>query len=322
MDFYKKIISSRSLRQKILFHLGFIPDKAMTSLQYRIKTGRRIDWRHPKRYTEKLQVYKTYYRNPLMVTCSDKADVRGYVADRGLSRLLNELYGVYDSCGEIDFDALPAAFVAKDTLGDGAGVSVLICRDKTSLDRKKFEQTLRRWTSTPHNKPCGGREWPYYSGKKHRILIEKYIESEAEEGGLVDYKFFCFNGEPKYLYVMANRSNPQGPSIGIYDAEFHLTPYRRTGRAPLPRPVPKPDNFEEMLDAARRLSEPFPHVRVDLYNPNGKLLFGELTFFSGTGYTTFTPDEFDYILGEEFHLPAEIQPRENSNAPSRHPQRP
>ena len=303
VDFYKKIISSRQLRQKILFRLGFIPDKAMTSLQYRIKTGRGIDWHNPKRYTEKVQVYKTYYRDPLMVTCSDKADVRGYVAEQGLAHILNELYGVYNSCAEIDFDALPNRFVAKDTLGDGAGVSVLICRDKNTLDREKFERTLSGWISTPHNKPFGGREWPYYSGKKHRVLIEKYIEPEPETGGLTDYKFFCFHGEPKYLYVMTGRGQAGGPSIGIYDAHFRLTRYRRKGRAPLPRAVPKPGNFDEMLDAARRLSKPFPHVRVDLYNPDEKLIFGELTFFSGTGYITFEPDEFDYILGKEFRLP-------------------
>ena len=303
MDFYKKIISSRQLRQKILYRLGFIPDKVMTSLQYRIKTGRGIDWRHPKRYTEKVQVYKTYYRDPLMVTCSDKADVRGYVAEQGLAHILNELYGVYDSCDEIDFAALPNRFAAKDTLGDGAGVSVLLCRDKNALSRRKFEETLCGWISAPHDKPFGGREWPYYSGKKHRVLIEKYIEPDSETDGLIDYKFFCFDGEPKYLYVMTGRGGAGGPSIGIYDAQFRPTGCRRKGRPPLPREIPKPENFDEMLDAARRLSKPFPHVRADFYNPNGKLIFGELTFFSGTGYIMFEPDEFDYILGKEFRLP-------------------
>ncbi len=304
MDFYKKIFRSYKFRQTLLRSFGFVPDKAMTSLQYFIKLHRRIDWKNPKRYTEKVQVYKTYYRDPLMVTCSDKADVRGFVAEQGLRGLLNEVYGVYDSYEEIGFDALPERFAAKDTLGDGAGHAVILCADKAKLDRASFERTVRAWTSTPHRQPFGGREWPYYSGKKHRILIEKYIDAGRDAGGLTDYKFFCFDGEPKYLYVMTDRGGPEGPQLGIFDAGFAQLPYRRSGRRTLADPPAKPENFGAMLDAARRLSAPFPHVRVDLYNVGGKIIFGELTFFSGTGYTAFEPDEFDFILGREFHLPA------------------
>ncbi|MBR5415504.1 MAG: hypothetical protein IK105_06165 [Thermoguttaceae bacterium] len=304
MDSYKKIFRSYRFRQALLRSLGFIPDRAMTSLQYYVKLHRRIDWKNPRRYTEKVQVYKTYYRDPLMVTCSDKADVRGYVAQRGLSEILNEVYAVCDSYGEVDFGALPRRFVAKDTLGDGAGHAVILCADKDRLDRAGFEKQLRGWVAAPHRRPFGGREWPYYSGKKHRILIEKYLD--AGPGGLTDYKFFCFDGEPKYLYVMTGRGDEEGPRLGIFDAGFNKLPCVRRGRRDLAEPIEKPENYGAMLEAARRLSAPFPHVRVDLYNIGGKIVFGELTFFSGTGYIAFDPDSFDYTLGEAFRLPESI----------------
>ncbi len=307
MDFYKKIFRSYRFRQALLRWLGFVPDRLMTSLQYYVKLRRRIDWKNPRRYTEKIQVYKTYYRDPLMVVGSDKADARDFVAARGLSEILNEVYGVYDSYDEIDFGALPERFVAKDTLGDGAGHAVILCADKEKLDRADFEKRLRAWTATPHRRPFGGREWPYYSGKRHRILIEKFLDAGPE--GLTDYKFFCFDGEPKYLYVMTDRAGDGGPRLGIFDAGFTKLPYARRGRRDLEGPVAKPENYGAMLDTARRLSAPFPHVRVDLYNLAGRVVFGELTFFSGTGYTAFDPDSFDFVLGEAFRLPESIRRR-------------
>ena len=307
MDFYKRIFRSYRFRQTLLRRLGFIPDRAMTSLQYYIKLRRRIDWKNPRRYTEKVQVYKTYYRDPLMIACSDKADVRGYVAGCGLPEILNGLCGVYDSYDEIDFGALPERFAAKDTLGDGGGHEVLLCRDKEKLDRAVFEKRLRSWTATPAHRPSGGREWPYYSGRNHRILIEQFLDGGPE--GLTDYKFFCFDGEPKYLYVMTDRGGVGGPRLGIFDADFTKLPVARRGRRDLAEPPARPENYGAMLDAARRLSAPFPHVRVDLYNIAGRIVFGELTFFSGTGYIAFDPDSFDFTLGEAFNLPESIRGR-------------
>lgn len=126
---YKKIIKSRETRIKLLSLLNFIPDKTMIKLQYYIKTGRRLNLKHPQRYTEKLQWYKLYYRDPLMQQCSDKYDVREYVKSKGLGHILNECYGVYERVEDIDFDSLPNQFVLKDTLG-GGGNSVIICRKK------------------------------------------------------------------------------------------------------------------------------------------------------------------------------------------------
>ena len=125
---YKKIIKSRKVREQILRLLRFVPDKTMVKIQYRIKTGRKLNLKNPQRYTEKLQWYKLYYKNPLMIKCVDKYDVREYVKSLGLEEILNECYGVFDKVEDIDFDKLPNQFVMKDTLG-GGGDRVIICKD-------------------------------------------------------------------------------------------------------------------------------------------------------------------------------------------------
>lgn len=299
---YKKIIKSRKTRLKILRMLDFIPDKTMIKIQYFIKTGRRLNLKKPQRYTEKLQWYKLYYRDPLMQQCADKYDVREYVRSKGLGYILNECYGVYERVEDIDFDSLPEQFVLKDTLG-GGGNSVIICRYKATFDFENAKKQMQEWLSIDSNKKHEGREW-VYQGRKHRIIIEKYIESNPSEGGLVDYKFFCFNGEPKYLYVIADRILGQIAGIGIFNVNFELLSVIRTDERPLERNIEKPKNFDEMIEIAKILSEDFLHARIDLYNLNGSIIFGETTFFTGSGYMGFIPDNFDKIIGNAFILPS------------------
>lgn len=298
---YKKIIKSRETRLRILRTLDFIPDKTMIKMQYFIKTGRRLNLKNPQRYTEKLQWYKLYYRDPLMQQCADKYDVREYVRSKGLGYILNECYGVYERVEDIDFDSLPDQFVLKDTLG-GGGNSIIICKDKATFDFENAKKQMQKWLSIDSNKKHEGREW-VYQGKKHRIIIEKYIESNPSEGGLVDYKFFCFNGKPKYLYVIADRILGQIAGLGIFDVNFELLSVIRTDERPLERNIEKPKNFDEMIDIVKIISKDFPHVRVDLYNQDGNIIFGENTFFDGSGYHKYEPDEFDYELGSYFKLP-------------------
>ena len=186
---YKMIVKSPEKRQAILNCLNWIPDAIMIKIQYWIKTDRKLDLKNPKRFTEKLQWYKINYKNPDMVRCVDKYEVRQYVIEKGLEEILNPVFGVYENSNQININALPSRFVAKDTLGGGAR-SIIICRDKEKIDFKEFFFQISKWTV---EKKCGGgREWPYYSGKKGRILIEKFIESENGEVGLLDYKFSCF----------------------------------------------------------------------------------------------------------------------------------
>ena len=295
---YKELIKSRSLRIKIMQALSFVPDEWMVSIQYRIKTGHRLNLKDPKRFTEKLQWYKLNYRDPLMQQCVDKYDVREYVKSCGLKSILNECYGVYNTPEEIDFDSLPNSFVLKDTLG-GGGNSVILVENKNRLDWELTKKQMARWTSQPVKLKHPGREW-VYDGRPHRIVVEKYIQSDPQKGGLVDYKFFCFDGKIYCVYVMTDRT--AGLKMAVYDSEFRPMNAYISYDQKLQEVVPTPENYFEMCNIAQKLSSRFPHVRIDLYNQDGKIWFGETTFFDGSGYTLFEPDEFDYTMGEQFKI--------------------
>ena len=229
---YKKIIKSRELRLFILRILLFIPDKTMIKLQYRIKTGRRLNLKDPQRFTEKLQWYKLYYRNEDMIRCVDKADVRDFVKERGLEEILIPCIGVYENPNDINWDELPNSFVIKDTLGMG-GSSVIIVKDKKSTDLNGIKTEIQKWVKVNAHVKSGGREWPYYSGKNHRVIIEEYLESDTEKGGLIDYKFFCFKGDPTYLYVITDRKVGEKACFGIYDSDFNqINAYRTDEKKP------------------------------------------------------------------------------------------
>lgn len=298
---YKKLIRSRTLRIKIIQALNFIPDKQMIQLQYRIKTGNKLNLKNPQRYTEKLQWYKLYYRNPLMSICADKYEVREYVKSKGFDRILNELYGIYDTPDEIDFNKLPKAFVLKDTLG-GGGNSVIIVEDKDKINKEQIIKQMWNWVNESVNKKHVGREW-IYEGKKHRIIAEKLLVNQ-EQNDLPDYKFFCFDGKVEYLYLMRNYTfhHSEG-EMGFLDKDFKLLKERRMDFKPITHQPGKPENYNDMLKIAEILSQEFPHVRVDFYNINGQIIFGEMTFFNASGYTKFEPDEFDFAIGEKFVLP-------------------
>lgn len=296
---YKKIIKSRAIRIKIMQAMSFVPDKWMVSLQYKIKTGRKLNLKNPQRYTEKLQWYKMYYRDPVMKQCVDKYEVRKYVEECGLGSILNECYGVYSSPDEIDFGKLPDSFVLKDTLG-GGGNSVILVPDKSKLNIEQVKQQMAQWVAESTSVKHPGREW-VYDEMPHRIVAEKFISSNPETGGLIDYKFFCFGGRVACLYVMGNREN--GLKVGIYDRNFRKLDAYISYDEKMETEAQKPENFEEMCEIAEKLSAKFPHARIDLFDQNGVIAFGEITFFSGSGYTLFNPDEFDFQLGDFFQLP-------------------
>lgn len=300
---YKKIIRSRAMRKKILNLLRFVPDTTMLRLQYFIKFGRKLNLNKPQRYSEKLQWYKLNYRDPLMAQCVDKYDVREYIRSIGLESILNDCYGIYHGPEEIDFDQLPEKFVLKDTLGSG-GDSVIICSDRAAFDADSAMNQMKEWVKADGAAKDSGREWPYYGLKrKHRIVAEKYIESRAEEGGLIDYKFFCFDGKAQIIYGIADRTLGAGAGLGVYDREFRQLDVLRADERPLKRTLEKPANFCRLRECAETISRAFPHARIDLYDQDGQICFGEITFFDGSGYMKFDPDEFDYTMGELFVLP-------------------
>lgn len=296
---YRNIIKSRDLRVKLLTFLSWIPDSIMLRLQYWLQTGRRLNLKNPKRFTEKLQLYKMKYRNPDMLRCTDKYEVRKYIEERGFGEYLIPLIGVYNSVEEIDYSKLPNKFVAKTTDG-GGGNQVLICKDKHTLSEEVFKERLKGWMSARKVKKQAGREWAYENDYPRRIIIEELIGSENRD--LIDYKFFCFHGQVKYIYGLSDRHMGHSIKLGVYNEEFQKLPVSRDDERIQESPLPKPINFDLMKSLANNLSKDFPHVRVDLYNIDGEIYFGELTFYDGSGYMTFTPDSFDEQMGNFFDV--------------------
>lgn len=292
---YKKIFGNRKVRFKILHLLGWIPDKVMLRVQYRIKLGRWPNLRNPTRFTEKLQLYKMRYRNSILSQCVDKFEVRQYVEGKNLCDILVPFIGIYNDANEIDFEKLPERFVVKTTDG-GGGNNVLVCNDKTKLDWQSEIIKINGWKNLKDINP--GREWAYTGIKKSRIIVEDYID--GGERPLTDYKIFCFNGVPKFLYVVTDRKPGEYAYFGIYDTNFKKMNVYRCDERRAEQVEEMPKNFDIMLNIASKLSEDFPHVRVDLYNVNGKIYFGELTFYDGSGYFNYDPDSFDEVVGSYF----------------------
>ena len=297
---YRNIIKSRDLRLRILNALSWVPDSLMLRVQYMIQMGHWLHLRHPKRYTEKIQYYKIHYKNPLLIPCVDKYDVREYVKSCGLEDILNEVYGCYEKSIDIDFDKLPNEFVCKDTLGGGSN-GVILCRDKRTLDIPSLKEIMDSWTSKDAHVKGGGREWPYYKGKNCRILIEKLLKTK-DNGDLKDYKFFCFNGEVKFLYVSQGLDHIETASISFLSKDWSWMPFRRMDFPPLDVLPEKPACYDKMIEVAERLSKGFPHVRVDLYDIDGNIVFGELTFYNSSGYMRLSPDKYDYVVGDMFDI--------------------
>lgn len=293
---YKKILKSRSLRLKVLKLFNFLPDSVMLKLQYRIKFGRKLKLKNPERFTEKLQWYKLNYRNPVMHICTNKEKVREYVKDCGLENILNECYGVYDDIAKFDIDALPESFVLKDTMG-GGGLSVLVVDEKTQADPIRIHETVSSWLKRVNTGKTAGREWGYAPGK-HKVIAEKLLRDD-KSGELPDYKFMCFDGKVKYVVFDCERFVDH--KRAIYDRDWNYIDVE-TDCKKKENTVPKPEGFEEMRRTAEILAKNFPYVRVDLYWVNGKVYFGEMTFYPWSGYVQFNPDEFDFTLGNEFVL--------------------
>lgn len=301
MNFYKKIIVSPKIRQRILAWFRFIPDEQMVKLQYRIKCGRKLNLSNPQRYSEKIQWYKLNYRNDLMPVCADKFAVREYVKSRGMEHLLNELYAVYDTPEEIRWEELPESFIMKATHGSGKNKVVT---DKSQTSLEELQSTAREWLRNPGY--SAGREWGY-TDIKPKIIFEKLLPRD-ERNDLPDYKFFCFDGKVYCLYVMIDYTdNRDNGKVGFFDRSFRQLPCRRVEYHALTEQIEKPKNFEQMIQYAETLAQGFPHVRMDFYNIDGRTVFGEMTFYHASGYTLFEPDEFDFEMGKQFVLPAKKQ---------------
>ena len=295
MDEYKKFLKSSKLRYGILFFLRFIPDHSMLKLQYRIKFKRKLDLKYPKRFTEKIQWYKLYYKNDVMPQCSDKYLVREYIKTKGLEHILNKLYCVYDRPEDIRLDELPEKFVMK--LSNGSGTN-LLCRDKSMLVEKDVIKEFKSFVFKV--KADMGREWPYMKTKS-RIVVERLLEDETHVNNSVnDYKIFCYDGKPEYVICISDRYSDRCNHL-VYDTKWNKVRVASED-ARIDEDSPKPDNLDEMLAIASELSKDFPFARIDLYSVASKVYFGEITFYPWSGYMEFEPDEFDFILGKKFNI--------------------
>lgn len=297
----------RSLLYFLASVLRFLPDEWMLRTQYRIRTGRTLHLDNPQRFTEKLQHYKAFYRNPVMKQCVDKYTVREFVAQTlGTDKYLNTLYQFCERAEEIDFDALPNQFVIKTTDG-GSGDNVFVCRDKKTLDIPSVIKTVNQWRNKKYT--VISREWAYGASEGSRIIVEKYLEdANNKDGSIDDYKFLCYDGKFHYLWIDKNRySNHRR---GFWDKDLHFLNGVRSD-CPTFETDPKqlPANIDEMVALAEQLAQGFPFVRVDLYNIKGQIIFGELTFYPWSGYVTYTPDNFDFELGKPFNVNGYFTPR-------------
>lgn len=277
--------------------LNWISDEKHLKLMYRVMIGKKLNLENPSSFNEKIQRLKLNDRKPEYTMMVDKYRVREYIEEMIGKEYLIPLLGVYDEVGDIDFNKLPKQFVLKCNHNSGKGM--LICEDKSKLDKKKVKKELIEGLKQQYYY-CW-REWPY-KNVKPRIICEKYMVDESGTE-LKDYKFMCFNGEVKLTFVCLNRNSPNGLNIDIYDANWVLMPFGRPNHPNSGIIMPKPKNFDKMVGFAEKLSKNIPFLRIDFYEINGQLYFGELTFYPGSGFEEFTTESYDYLLGSWITLP-------------------
>ena len=292
-----KAICNSDDRFLLLSNLGFfkeINDEEYLKRMFKCSMKKELNLDNPQTFNEKLQWLKLYDRKPEYTTMVDKYAVKKYVADIIGEEYIIPTLGVWNHFDEIDFDKLPNQFVLKCTHDSGG---IVICKDKNKLDlksaKKKIEKCLKRnyyWSS---------REWPY-KDVKPRIIAEPYMEdSKAYE--LIDYKFMCFNGEVKCSFTCSERFSEDGLKVTFFDKDWNVMPFERHYPASK-NPPKKPINYDKMIQFSEQLSKGILFVRVDFYEINGQLFFGELTFYPGGGFEEFTPEEWDYQLGDFLKL--------------------
>ena len=274
---------------------ALLPDKIYLSIKFRVHMGYWMDWGNPKTFNEKLQWLKIFYRRKEYSQLVDKASVKKIVADRIGTTYVIPTLATYNDVDEIKFEELPNKFVLKCTHDSGG---LVVCEDKSKLNIVGVKKMLKK--SLKMSYVVQNREYPYKFASR-RIIAEKYME-EPELGELRDFKFYCFDGEPKYILVASGRRKEK-KRFDYFDMDWNHLPVCDLGCMNNEVVPPKPQNFAEMIEIARALSENKPHVRVDLYNVEGKVYFGELTFFDGSGVSVYEPRGYDLIFGQYLNLP-------------------
>ena len=266
------------------------------SKQYKLYIGKKLDWNKLETYTEKMQWVKLYDEDRQKSILSDKIEVRKWVENKIGAEYLIPLLGTWEKPNQIDFESLPAKYVLKTNNASGTNI---IVNDSSQINTKIVCAKLTRWLNVKAYYLSGFEM--HYSRIKPLILAEEYIEHG--ENDLQDYKFLCFNGKPYYCWVDVGRYHDH--KRNMYDMDWNLQSWNEWNRRDYgntDEPIEKPQNFEEMVYIVEKLCEGFSHVRVDLYNVDGRVLFGEMTFTNGSGYGKIVPEEYDYKLGKIWDL--------------------
>jgi len=278
--------------KNLIRHL--IPDSIWLRYLYRKRIGKKLNLKNPQTFNEKLQWLKLHDRKPEYTMMVDKYEVKQYVAEKIGEQYIIPTLGVWDKFDDIDFDSLPNQFVLKCTHDSGG---LIIVKDKDTFDKisakKKITRCLRR------NYFWQNREWPY-KNVKPRIIAEKFM-SDSHEEGLFDYKFMCFNGKCKYIFTVTNRYSPKGLNVTFFDTNWNKQVFERHYKSDL-NEINKPKKLDEMVLIAEKLSVGITFDRIDLYEIDGKIYFGEITFFPGSGCEEFNPEEWDKTLGDCLEL--------------------
>jgi hypothetical protein len=285
---------SYNQKRKGIKNLNKFSDEEAIVKLYEEYSGKKPNLLNPTTFSEKMQWMKLNYHDPLMTVCGDKYEVRNYVMNKGYGEILGKIITVYDNVSKISIDALPEKFVVKATHGSGWN---LICTDKDKINWFWWKKIMNIWLT--NNIFWPGREQPY-KGMKPRLIVEEYMTDDS--GQLMDYKFFCFNGIVKFVQANKGRDT-QNHAQNFYALDWEILPF---GKDLKPRPdikIEPPTQLKKMVSIAEGLAGDFPFVRVDFYEVDGKIIFGEMTFYPKSGLPDFTPAEYDLKLGKLLNLP-------------------
>lgn len=272
-----------------------IPDKAYIKMVYRLRMKKKLNLKNPQTLNEKLQWLKLYDRKSVYSIMVDKYEVKKYVAEQIGEEYIIPTLGVWNSFDEIDFDKLPNQFVLKCTHDSGG---LVICNEKSKLDTKAAKEKIERCIKK--NYFWHGREWPY-KDVSHRIIAEQYMTDDGE--GLADYKVHCFNGVPKVILVCRDRFKNSGLTEDFFTVSWDHIDVKRPDHTNSSEEIKRPQSLEVMLQLAGKLSEGIPFSRIDFYVIQGKVYFGEITFFPATGMKQFVPEHYDRDFGNWVTLP-------------------
>lgn len=322
-QYFYRFINDKSFRFSVLRMFGLYnrwDDERYLVKTFELAMGKHLNLENPETFNEKLQWLKLYDRRPEYTMFVDKYRVRDYIASELGREYLIPLLGVWDRAEDIDFDALPNQFVLK--CNHNSGLGMYICEDKSTISNNDIKRIKRDLNKGLHQDYyLTGREWPYKDVPR-KIIAEQYMESRTLESfgndgvlppsavsatsrnGLSDYKVHVFNGKARFILVCSQRFSPSGVREDFFDLNWNHLDVKRPAIPVSEVPIPRPASFEKMIEFAERLASGIPFVRIDFYDIDGTLKFGEMTFFPASGMEAFEPESFDITFGQWLSLPS------------------